>query len=79
MKPAQSSYLAWRMKSAESSAGVAPSLLTMQWGALSMMSGMPSPYLSMSSRASRLITGSASTSEPSGSTSFAGSRGTSGK
>jgi hypothetical protein len=31
---------------------VAPSLLTTQSGALSMISGIPSPYLSMSSRAS---------------------------
>src|SRR5215203_1957435 len=40
MKPAHFSYAAWRMKSAESSAGLAPATLAMQSGALSMMAGI---------------------------------------
>src|SRR5688500_3715245 len=40
MKPAQFSYAAWMMKSAESSAGWAPSTLVTQSGALSMIAGM---------------------------------------
>src|SRR5688572_20057734 len=40
MKPAQFSYAAWMMKSAESSAGFAPSTLLTQFAALSMMAGM---------------------------------------
>src|SRR5687767_4589732 len=40
MIPAQFSYAAWMMKSAESSAGCAPLTLVMQSGALSMMPGM---------------------------------------
>ena len=64
MKPAQSSYLAWRMKSTESSAGVAPSLETTQSGALSISSAI---YLTTSRSASRK-TPSDGTSVPSGST-----------
>src|SRR5918997_602658 len=40
MIPAQFSYAAWRMKSAESSAGCAPLTLVTQSGALLMMAGM---------------------------------------
>src|SRR5918998_6244098 len=40
MIPAQFSYAAWMMKSAESSAGRAPSTLVTHSGALSMMAGM---------------------------------------
>src|SRR5688500_15000385 len=40
MKPAQFSYAAWMIKSAESSAGCAPSTLVTQLGALSMIAGM---------------------------------------
>src|SRR5215207_1246919 len=40
MIPAHFSYAAWMMKSAESSAGLAPPTLVMQLGALSMIAGM---------------------------------------
>src|SRR3954465_7812889 len=38
-------YAAWRMKSAESSAGLAPEMWTMQFGALSMIAGTADPLL----------------------------------
>src|SRR5690348_13725406 len=39
MMPWHLTYAAWRMKSAESSAGLAPLMCRMQLGALSMMAG----------------------------------------